>query len=174
MAAACRINDADMDAAGRRTVRKNEKGYRLSKMLEEVTSLYEAYLEEFYRLERNRKPMEGAFGFGGGPQHYPCHNQFAGDLEQLLQTFGSRSPSSQEVGPVLQYIYFTAPDRWKAEPSVYWMLMAVHGLTLELVRLTEPSEAAPLYNAYQRVYPRRSRLPVQKKLAVLLKERAGA
>ena len=54
-------------------------------MLEEVISLYEAYLEEFYQLERKRKPMEGAFGFGGGPKNYPCHDRFAGDLEQLLQ-----------------------------------------------------------------------------------------
>lgn len=141
-------------------------------MLEEIISLYEAYLEEFYQLERKRKPMEGAFGFGGGPKNYPCHDRFAGDLEQLLQRFAAQSPSSAEAGEALHYIYFTAPERWKAEPSVYWMLMAVHSLTMDLIRLTEPSEAAPLYDAYQSAYPRRSRLPAQDKLLALLKKRA--
>ena len=143
-------------------------------MLEEVISLYEAYLEEFYQLERKRKPMEGAFGFGGGPKNYPCHDRFAGDLEQLLQEFAEQSPSSGEVGEVLNYIYFTAPECWKAEPAVYWMLMAVHSLTMDLIGLAEPSEAARLYDVYQRVYPRRSRLPSQDKLLALLKKRAKA
>lgn len=141
-------------------------------MLDEIISLYEAYLEEFYQLERKRKPMEGAFGFGGGPNNYPCHSRFAEDLEQLLQRFAAQSPSSQEVGEVLRYIYFTAPENWQVEPSVYWMLMAVHSLTMELVQLTDSSEAGPLYDTYRSVYPRRSRLPAQEKLLALLKKSA--
>ena len=62
--------------------------------MEEVISLYEAYLEEFYQLERKRKPMEGAFGFGGGPKNYPCHDRFAGDLDGY---------GNQGKGPVWWY-----------------------------------------------------------------------
>lgn len=141
-------------------------------MLEEVISLYEAYLEEFYRLEQKRKPMEGAFGFGGGPKNYPCHERFAGDLEQWLQRFAVQSPSSREVGEVLRYIYFTAPEQGKTEPSVYWMLMAVHSLTTDLIRLADPADALSLYDEYRSAYPRRLRLPAQDKLLALLKERA--
>ena len=46
-----------------------------------------------------------------------------------------------------------------------------HGLTLGLIPLLSPSDARPLYDAYQAAYPRRHRLPVQKKLLAELERR---
>ena len=143
-------------------------------MTEELESLYEAYLSEFRRMERERRPFEGAFGLGGGPQSYPCHSKFAEDLERLLRDFAARTPSSGQVGQALNYIYFTAPARWRAEPAVDWMLIAVHGLTLELIPLLDAEDAQPLCRNYQSLYPRRSRLPVQTKLLAALQKRCGA
>lgn len=137
-------------------------------MLEEIAGLYEAYVDEFHRLERYRRPLEGAFGLGGGPQNYPCHETFARDLEELLGRFAAQAPSSDQVGPALRYVYFTAPDRWKLESAVYWMLLAVQGLTLELIPLLDSTEAEMLYKAYQDAYPRRQRLPVQTKVSAAL------
>lgn len=138
-------------------------------MLEEIVSLYEAYAEEFYRLERKRRPLEGAFGFGGGPQSYPCHETFARDLECRLNRFAAQSPSSDQVAPVLSYICLTAPNRWRAENAVYWMLLAVQGLTLELIPLLDGTDAEALYRAYQDMYPRRQRLPVQETVFAALR-----
>ena len=42
----------------------------------------------------------------------------------------------------LNYIYFTAPARFQAGPAVDWMLLAVHGFTLELIGLLDAAEAA--------------------------------
>lgn len=112
-------------------------------------------MDEFHRLERNRKPFEGIFGFGGGPQNYPCHEVFAQDLERLLNQFSAQAPSSDQVGPVLDYIYFSAPARWKSETAVYWMLLAVQGLTLDLIPLLDGADAETLCKAYQEAYPRR-------------------
>lgn len=98
-------------------------------MLEEIVSLYEAYLEEFRRLERNRRPMEGVFGIGNGPQNYPCHGKFAQDLERMLKDLSAQALSFEQAGQVLRYIYCTAPVRWESVTTVYWMLLAVHGLT---------------------------------------------
>ncbi len=143
-------------------------------MLDKLEALYEGYLSEFRRLEQGRKPLEGAFGLGGGPQSYPCHDKFAQDLEQLLRDFVGQSPSPEEVGQVLNYIYFTAPARFQAEPAVDWMLMAVHGLTLELIGLLDAAQAEPLCRAYGSTYPRRRRLPVQNKLFAALQKRCKA
>lgn len=142
-------------------------------MLEKLDALYEAYLTEFRRLEQDRKPLEGAFGLGGGPQSYPCHDKFAEDLERLLRDFAAQSPSSQEVGQALNYIYFTAPARFQSGPAVDWMLLAVHGFTLELIGLLSAADAEPLCRAYRGAYPRHSRLPVQKKLFAALQKQAG-
>lgn len=143
-------------------------------MPEKLEALYEGYLNEFRRMEQGRRPFEGVFGLGGGPQSYPCHGKFAEDLERLLKDFAARDPSSEQVGQVLDYIYFTAPVRWKAEPAVDWMLIAVHGLTLELIPLLDAGDAEPLGRAYQDAYPRRSRLPVQTKLVAALQKRCSA
>lgn len=140
-------------------------------MLDKLEALYEEYLSEFRRLKQGRKPLEGAFGLGGGPQNYPCHDKFAQDLERLLQDFAARSPSPEEAGRVLEYIYFTAPARFQAEPAVDWMLLAVHGLTLELIGLLDAAQAGPLCRAYGNAYPRRQRLPVQNKLFTALQKR---
>lgn len=141
-------------------------------MLEKLEALYEGYLNEFRRLEQGRRPFEGAFGLAGGPQSYPCHDKFAGDLERLLRDFAAQAPSSGQVEQALDYIYFTAPVRWRAEPAVDWMLLAVHGFTLELIGLLDAGGAETLRRAYQSAYPRRSLLPVQSKLLAALQKRA--
>ncbi len=140
-------------------------------MLEKLEALYEGYLNEFRRLEQGRRPFEGAFGLGGGPQSYPCHDKFAGDLERLLQEFAAQAPSSGQVGQALDYIYFTAPVRWKAEPAVDQMLLAVQSLTTGLIEYLDASTAEALYEKYQSFYPRRQRFPVQDKILAAFKRR---
>lgn len=140
-------------------------------MLEKLEALYEGYLSEFRRLEQGRKPLEGAFGLGSGPRNYPCHDKFVQDLERLLRDFAARAPSSEEAGQALNYIYFTAPARFQAGPAVDWMLLAVHGLTLELIGLLDAAQAGPLCRAYGSAYPRGRRLPVQNKLFAALQKR---
>ena len=142
-------------------------------MLDKLEALYEGYLSEFRRMEQGRKPLEGAFGFGGGPQSYPCHDKFAEDLERLLRDFAAQAPSSEEVGQVLNYIYFTAPARFQSELAVDWMLLAAHGFTLELIGLLSAADAEPLCRAYRSAYPRHRRLPVQNKLFAALQKQAG-
>lgn len=142
-------------------------------MLEKIASLYKAYAAEFHQLEQKRRPLEGAFGFGRGPQNYPCHEKFAQDLERALQDFVSQRPDSKQVEQVLHYIYFTAPASLKSAPAVDQMLLAVHGLTLELIELLDASDAGSLYNAYQADYSRRHRFPVQDRLLIALQDRCG-
>lgn len=141
-------------------------------MLEEIVSLYEAYLEEFRRLERNRRPMEGVFGIGNGPQNYPCHGKFAQDLERMLKDLSAQALSSEQAGQVLRYIYCTAPVRWESVTTVYWMLLAVHGLTGELIERLDASTAKALCEEYRRLYPRYQRLPVQNRVFSALQSKA--
>lgn len=133
-------------------------------MLAAIASLYEAYLDEFHRLEQKRRPMEGVFGIGNGPQNYPCHEKFAQDLERMLKDLAGQALSSEQAGQVLRYIYCTAPVRWKSENTVYWMMLAVQGLTDDLIERLDASTAKTLCEEYQRLYPRYQRLPVQNKV----------
>ena len=61
-------------------------------MLEKIQARYERYAEEFQLLEQNRRAGAGAFGLSGGPRDYPCHEQFAKDMERLLKEASNASP----------------------------------------------------------------------------------
>jgi len=122
-------------------------------------------------LEKCRKPLEGAFGFGGGPQDYSCHERFADDLEQLLEELADCSPTSEQIGEVLRYIYFTAPTRWESETSVYWVLLAVHDSTIKFIKQLDVLTAKALCDEYQRFYPHYKRLPNQNKVLFALQQR---
>ena len=138
--------------------------------LEAVRGLYTAYEAQFQAQDRKRKPMEGIFGLGGGPGSYPCHEQFAVDLEELLKRTASAAPGPELVRQLLDYIYFAAPSAGRSWPSpVHWMTLAVHGLTLDLIPFLTPEDSRTLYEQYQAAYPRRSRLPAQEKVLKALK-----
>lgn len=140
-------------------------------MLEKIRELYERYEAEFQQLERKRRAGAGMFGLTNGPRNYACHEQFAKDLERLLkEAEGTVSPEQAEE--ILEYIYFTPGTREKRQDAVYWMLTAVHGMTEGLVSRMPSETAAGLLERYEAAYPRRERLPAQKKVAAALKKRA--
>lgn len=144
----------------------------MSAVLEEIVRIYEAYVEEFYRQKKGHKPLDGIFGFGTGPQDYPCHEAFIQDLDRQLKSLLSQSPAPREAGEVLGYIYCEAPARWEAESTVYWMLLAAHSLTPDLIGCLDAPGAQALHDKYRKQYPRRKRLPVQDKILNALKERS--
>lgn len=140
-------------------------------ILEEVIRIYEAYLEDFRRREKDRKPFDGVFGFHGGPQDYPCHEKFMQDLGEKLKELESREMDPVETSEILRFIYCVAPIRWESEATVYWMLLAAHSLTLELIPMLDAAGARALYDEYGKQFPRRKRLPVQVKVIDGLKKR---
>lgn len=141
-------------------------------MLEQVQKLYEDYFAEFDRLEKNRRPGAGAFGFAGGPRDYPCHQRFGEALERLLRAAEAQNPGPEQTARLLEYIYFAPQNRENRRDAVYWMLTAVHGMTEALIPLLPPEDAGRLLSRYEQAYPRRTRLPAQKKTASALKRRA--
>ncbi len=125
-----------------------------------IESLYGSYLATVEQLERNRKLGEGIFGLKGGPADNPCHDRFAEDLRELLCDFAAEAPESAAVRSVLEYIY-EAPKRTAVPKSAYWMLIAVQGLTRELIEKLSPSDADALAERFASLYSRHERLPVQ-------------
>lgn len=145
-------------------------------MLDRIRALYEDYTAEFQRLEEGRRVGAGMFGMTNGPRNYPCHERFGRELEGLLKETASAGISQEEIGQILEYIYFAPQGRAERQDAVYWMLAAVHGMTLELIGQLAPEGAARLLARYEAAYPRRERLPAQKRAASALRkrERTGA
>ena len=141
-----------------------------SRSLVRLRNLYEAYYEKCASLEQDRKPFAGVFGLSKGPADDPCHDRFAQDIAELLEEFRSEKPDSGEIRELLRFIY-EAP-LGHAEPRfAYWMLLAVHGLSLELIEGLDAEDAAGLRAWYAEAYPKRQRVPVQNKLLKALDAR---
>ena len=134
--------------------------------------IFRTYLEAINTAERNRKLGEGMFGFGGGPANDPCHVEFIKQLEAFLEEFRKKTTDSAAVKTVLSEIY-SAADRNPDPQSAYWTLIAVHGITEDLVGSLSKEDAASLLAAYEDSFPKNRRLPAQNKIVSLLKEAAG-
>ena len=140
--------------------------------LSRLEALYHDYIDTVRELERNRKLGDGLFGIKPGPADDPCHDRFAADLERLLTDFLDTSPDSGECTAVLRYM-ISAPEPWRELRCAYWMLIAVQGLGMDLIALLDPADARALAEFYDKAYPRRDRLPVQKQLLKKLQRQAA-
>ena len=137
--------------------------------MHELESLYDAYLAEAERVERERKPADGLFGIGKKPSDDPCHDRFVAELEAFLKAFAASEPDSGTARQALAYIY-EAPQKHREPDSAYWMLLAVHGMTLPLIGRLDAPDAAALREEYTKRYPRRERFPAQKQVLSALKK----
>lgn len=133
-----------------------------------LRTLYENYLALAEKLEQNKRAFAGFLGLVPGPGEDPGHDRFAQDLEQLLTGFSHAAPRPEEIRQVLDYVY-AAPVEHPQPRSSYWMLLAVHGLTLELIGGLNAADARELADWYEGAFPRRERVPVQNKVLKALK-----
>ena len=139
---------------------------------QEIRTIYEDYISDVNYLEATRKPTDGLMGFGKRAGDDPCHDRFASRLDKELDTLAATAPSSETASAVLRFV-FAAPSEHKDLMLAFWMLQAVHGFTEKLIVFLSPQAAADLEASYTEQYPRRVRLPVQQKIAQLLKAQAG-
>lgn len=138
---------------------------------EAVRELWEAYIAETERLEREKKPGAGIFGLTPGPKDDPCHEQFLLQARTLLEEMQSAAPPSGEVRRTLEYIY-QAPLDHPTPLTAYWSLQAVHGMTAPLAALLDREDARTLRDWYTKQYRRWERLPVQKEALAALEKAA--
>ncbi len=136
--------------------------------MKQLIQLYEAYFEQVRAAKKRLKLADGLFGMGERLANAPCHDAFMEALRAFLEGKEVKEDPGQ-ICQVLDYIYrapFAYPD---VHPSVYWMLLAVQGLTQPVITQLRPEDAQALYLWYQKAYPRRERLPVQNQVLEALK-----
>jgi len=136
--------------------------------LNAVKAVYQQYFEE---LAQAREKLTGfQFFFGGGVGNDPCQERFAQALEGVMGELAA-SADGETARAVLEYVY-RAPQEHRDDKSAYWMLMAVHGLTVPAVKALTPADAADLAAWYDKAYPKRKRFPTQNETVEALKTQA--
>ena len=137
-------------------------------ILDKVKELYDEYIAQVQKLEKEKKIGDGLFGMGKKISDDPCHECFSDKLEKLLKEYAVSKPASAEIREVLSYIYSVQKEN-KEYLSAYWLMNAVHGFTFELIDMLSGEDASAVYELYDKNCPRRERFPVQKKVLKALK-----
>lgn len=136
-------------------------------VFEKILRLYEGYLEQARKIEQECNPMESVLGFGSKPSDAPCHDQFIKAMGALLNTASEDNLSSNEIREVLEYIY-RAPKENHPPLAAYWMLIAVHGQTMDLIKQLNREDAGALWAEYKKIYRHWDRLPAQERMLAAL------
>lgn len=131
--------------------------------LTDIQELYLQYLDAAIHAEQERRVTDGMFGIGKKASDDPCHTAFPEQLESMLHQFAAQKPDSEAVTGVLSYIY-QIPVLHREPQSAFWMLIAVHGLSKELIPCLNKQDAAALCKEYCKTYRKWERLPVQKEV----------
>ena len=138
--------------------------------LARMERLTEDYLADADKLERSRKPNE-LFGLKFGPSDDPLHERFARDMAELMGGFAADGPDTAALLAVMKKL-FGAAKAYPEPRSAYWMLIAVQGLSKELIPSLSREDAAALAKDFEAAWPRHSRLPVQDDVLRALKKAA--
>ncbi len=137
----------------------------------EVRRRIDAYLDEIDQIIAQSKPGQGLFGFGTSPKNDPCNERFLTGMQSWFEQFALTAPLSDETEEVMEVV-FTAQEE-RRQDFVFFMLSAIHGMTIPLIDCLSPDAAERLAAAYERRIPRTQRMPVQLKLLDDLYRRAG-
>ena len=136
--------------------------------LGEIKRICFEYIAAAEKLEEERKPADCLFGMGKKPADDPCHDRFAEELRAALGEIVSRGADTAEAKAILSYLYRLPKEH--TEPfSIFWMLNAVHGLTVPLIGSLSREDAVSLRKQYASDYKRWERLPVQEEVMKALK-----
>lgn len=139
--------------------------------LTQIREIYTEYLEAAALAEQKQKPTDGMFGIGKKAADDPCHTAFIDSLKAALEAYAQQSPASEETASILRYIY-RMPLEHRSPVSIYWMLIAAHSLTEELIPFLSETDASALFSEYSGDFRRWERLPNQKKICRLLQKSA--
>ena len=131
---------------------------------------YDQYAEKVAALWKETNPLSRAFDIGSTPKNHPCHMEYYEELSRWVNDFINSDPVYPELLSVTHW--FLKAEAAKEGPAnePAWILFAVQGLAKPLIPMLNPEDRDELRTAYDNLYPRRRRLPVQKEVYRLLKK----
>lgn len=139
--------------------------------LQQLESIYQEYEDKLAQAEKQAGLFAGAFNMGDDPRKDACNQLFYETLGQWVRDFLESNPTPEEVSQAAAWILgYPAANR---ESGTYWMAYAAQGHARSLIPLLEREAAEKLAQEFNRQYPRRDRMPVQRELMKALSDRAG-
>ena len=139
--------------------------------LGELQLIYQEYEEKLSEARKKAGMFAGAFNMGDDPRKDACNQVFYEKVEQWTEEFVKLQPDSsqaaQAVGWILEY---PAGHR---ERDSYWMTYAAQKFAGKLIPMLTAADAKRMETQFHELYPKKDRMPVQRELDGLFRERTG-
>ncbi len=148
-----------------------QAGRRSMEGIDELKSCYAEYEREAGKARAAAKPWDGILGFGNKPSAHPCHDEFFEKVQQTVQMIADSVPAPETAAEAVEFILTAKAGYGGAD--IVWMVQASEGAVLKLIPFLEQKDASRLLEMYNRISPKRTRFPLQKKIAEALKAAAG-
>ncbi len=145
----------------------------MNELLAELEKCYTDYLNAAKRLPDEYSPVAGVLGVGSGPKGDPCHEKFYNDAKETANFLAELMPDSETARAAVDLILKAAVNNTDADYATM-MLVAAQAHAIPLIEYLTPEDAADFLKWYDRQYPRRTRLPIQKDVGKALSARARA
>ena len=139
--------------------------------LQQLEQIYEEYEAKLETAERQAGLFAGAFNMGDDPRKDACNQNFYDKLGNWVMEFKDAGATPQEAAQGVDFI-LEYPFRHR-ESGTYWMTYAAQQHAMALIPLLEQQEAGALAGRFAKLYPKKERLPVQRRLLEALEEQAG-
>ncbi len=127
------------------------------------------YIEELEKAEKNRKPGSGLFGFGQGPGDFPCHTEMDNRVAELAAEIAEGEAEPDEVAEIVKAVLQAEESRAWPE-AARWAVMASQRHVLPLIARISAEDKKEMLAWYEKAYPKRRRMPLQKQILEKLKE----
>ena len=134
----------------------------MSGYTERFRGIIATYVEELEKAEKNRKPFGGLFGFGQGPGDFPCHEALDRQVAELTAEAAAEG-SPEETAALVKDILEAERNRTWTE-AARLSVLAIQRHTLPLISRMSREDRGRISSWYEKQYPKRKRLPVQRQI----------
>ena len=135
----------------------------MSGYTERFRGIIATYVEELEKAEKNRKPFGGLFGFGQGPGDFPCHEALDRQVAELTAEAAEAEESPEETAALVKDILEAEGNRTWTE-AARLSVLAIQRHTLPLISRMSREDRDSISSWYEKQYPKRKRLPVQRQI----------
>ena len=128
---------------------------------EELRKILETYRAAVAQVEKTRRPFDGLLGMGRKPSDDPCHMQMDQGVEALMQEAAGADAAADEVVSAL----IRAAKEYEGPEYARFALIAAQRHGIGLIPRMSAGGRKELKAWFDKAYPKRTRFPMQKKIA---------
>ena len=132
---------------------------------QEIMTEYDAAVDE---VQKNRRGFDGFMGLGHHPGNAACHEIMDKKVAELCGRAAAEGTSAEAA--VLTEAVLKKENSWEGPEFARLMLKAIQRHALPVIPRLGPEDRKNLEEWYNRIYPRRQRLPAQEDVLKALKK----